>query len=166
VSLQLSSDTITLPAGVTCTATATDPDGTIDRVVFYDGSTVIGEVQSAPYVFVWQSPSPGNHLVAAHAIDNAGAETTSSPRFLTVVGNGGGATSGDNPTLSIKDIGKGTVRLSVGGQPGNYIIQLSEDLQTWVDIYPVAVDATGTGSIDDSTPLTNSRLFFRVRRDQ
>jgi len=30
----------------------------------------------------------------------------------------------------------------------------------------VAVDATGTGSIDDSTPLTNSRLFFRVRRDQ
>ena len=32
--------------------------------------------------------------------------------------------------------------------------------------FAVAVDATGTGSIDDSTPLTNSRLFFRVRRDQ
>jgi Zn-dependent metalloprotease len=166
VSLQLSSDTITLPASVTLTATATDPDGTIDRVIFYDSSSVIGEVKSAPYVFVWQPPSPGNHLLAAHGIDNLGAETTSSPRFLTVIGNGGGGSSGDKPKISIKGIGKGTVRLTISAQPGNYIIQLSEDLQMWVDIYPVTVDATGTGSIDDSTPLTNSRLFFRARPDQ
>jgi hypothetical protein len=59
-------------------ATATDPDGTVVRVVFYDGSTRLGQADSAPYTFVWKNATPGNHLVSARAVDNAGAETASS----------------------------------------------------------------------------------------
>jgi hypothetical protein len=42
---------------------------------------------------------------------------------------------------------------------------MSEDLKNWVDIYPVTIEASGVASIEDSTGLTSSRLFFRVRRE-
>jgi hypothetical protein len=68
VSLQISSDSITLPESVTFTATASDPDGSITHVAFYDGSTRLGLGHTAPYSFVWRNASPGNHLVTARAL--------------------------------------------------------------------------------------------------
>src|SRR6185369_10205473 len=98
ITLQVSSDRITLPDSVTLTATAADPDGTIAHVVFFDGATRLGQADTAPYSFVWRTASPGNHLVTAHAVDNLGAETVSSPRFLTV---GGVANKVPTVTLSL-----------------------------------------------------------------
>jgi bacillolysin len=161
VSLKLSSDNITLPASVTLTAMASDPDGNIARVLFYDGSTKLGEATAPPFTFVWENASPGNHLLTAHAIDNLGAETKSSPKLLTVSGTG--TPQGGRPEFSISALGQGNVHLTVRGSAGYYIISMSNDLQNWVDIYPVTVDGNGSGSIDDSTASTNQRLFFRVR---
>jgi hypothetical protein len=143
-------------------ATATDPDGTVVRVVFYDGSTRLGQADSAPYTFVWKNATPGNHLVSARAVDNAGAETASSPKLLTVSGT---EHPGPTVTLNVQATAPSTVRLTVSGDPGHYIISMSEDLKTWVDIYPVTIEASGVGSIDHSIGSTNSRLFFRVRRE-
>jgi hypothetical protein len=162
VSMNVTPDTITLPGSVTLTATATDADGTITRVVFYDGHHKIAELTTPPYTYIWQDPAPGNHLLSAHAIDNDGAEVTSSARFLTVAGR---PPQNDRPELAIIPIAPGKVRLKVKGKAGYYIISMSEDFDTWVDIYPVTVDESGAGSVDDATLSSNTRLFFRVRRE-
>lgn len=71
-------------AAVNLAATASDADGTIAKVEFYDGATLIGTDTSAPYAFVWRSAGVGTHDVVARATDNAGATATSSAVRLTV----------------------------------------------------------------------------------
>src|SRR5207249_1448863 len=131
---------------------------------FYDQSTKLGQIEAAPYVLIWRNVPAGNHLITARAFDNLGAQTRSSPWFLTVSGAPPG---GDTLLFRIKAIADGTVRLTVSGSPGDYIISMSENLKTWADLYPVTIEAGAeAGSINDSTGLTNSGLFFRVRREQ
>ncbi|UHG92665.1 Ig-like domain-containing protein [Spirosoma oryzicola] len=69
--------TYTAPASITLTATASDTDGTVAKVEFYNGSTKLGESTSAPYRFTWTSVGAGNYALTAKATDNAGATTTS-----------------------------------------------------------------------------------------
>lgn len=59
------------------TATASDTDGGVDKVEFYQGSTLLGEDTTAPYSFTWMRPDVGNHTLTAVAIDDSGASTTS-----------------------------------------------------------------------------------------
>ena len=66
------------PASVSITATAADADGTITRVDFYNGSTLIGTANTSPYTIVWPNVPVGNYLLTAKAIDNGSLVTTSS----------------------------------------------------------------------------------------
>ncbi len=59
-------------------ATATDSDGTISKVEFFDGATKLSEDTSAPYEFSLVSPTPGNHILSAVATDNSNLSTLSS----------------------------------------------------------------------------------------
>jgi hypothetical protein len=69
---------------ITITATASDPDGTVTKVEFRDGTTVLGQDTSAPYSFTWRNVPSGSHILTARATDNAAAATTSSPIGITV----------------------------------------------------------------------------------
>ena len=69
---------------ITITATASDPDGTVTKVEFRDGSTVIGTDTSAPYSYTWKNVPSGSHSLTALATDNAGATATSSPVGIEV----------------------------------------------------------------------------------
>jgi hypothetical protein len=69
---------------ITITATATDPDGTVTRVQFLDGTAVLGEDTTAPYSYTWKNVQSGSHTLRARATDNAGAVTTSAPVSITV----------------------------------------------------------------------------------
>ena len=69
---------------ITITATASDPGGSVTRVEFRNGTTVLGQDTSAPYAFTWRNVPPGSHTLTARATDNAGAVTTSSPVGITV----------------------------------------------------------------------------------
>jgi poly(3-hydroxybutyrate) depolymerase len=57
---------------VTITAEATDANGTIEKVDFYDGNKLIGTVTEAPYTVVLSSTSYGDHQLKAVATDNDG----------------------------------------------------------------------------------------------
>lgn len=59
----------TAPASVTMTATASDGDGTVSKVEFYNGSTKLGEDLSSPYSFTWNNVAAGNYALTAKAID-------------------------------------------------------------------------------------------------
>ena len=69
---------------ITVTATASDPDGSVTKVEFRDGTTVLGQDTTAPYSYTWRNVPSGNHVLTARATDNAGAATTSSPVGITV----------------------------------------------------------------------------------
>jgi uncharacterized protein YjbI with pentapeptide repeats len=61
----------------TINANANDSDGTIMKVEFYAGSTLLGTDTSAPYSFVWRPTIRGMFTLTARAYDDDGAVTTS-----------------------------------------------------------------------------------------
>ena len=74
------------PATITLSATAKASSGTIARVEFYQGSSLLGTVAAAPYNFVWTGVMAGNYSLTAKATDSAGATKTSSAVSITVTG--------------------------------------------------------------------------------
>ena len=69
---------------ITISANASDADGSIARVDFYDGSSLIGRDASAPYDMLWQGAAIGKHVLTAVAVDNRKARGTSSPVTISV----------------------------------------------------------------------------------
>jgi regulation of enolase protein 1 (concanavalin A-like superfamily) len=65
-------------------AIASDLDGSIQKVEFYRGSTLLGSDTSSPYTFSWVSVPAGSYSVSAVARDNLGAATTSTVSVITV----------------------------------------------------------------------------------
>lgn len=59
---------------IVITATATDGDGTIKNVKFYDGATLLNTDASAPYSFTLIGASLGEHVLKVVATDNEGFE--------------------------------------------------------------------------------------------
>jgi hypothetical protein len=82
------------PASITINATASDTDGSVTQVQFYQGSTSLGVDTSSPYSVTWNNVAASSYALTAVATDNVGASTTSSTVNITV---------GDNtpPTVSI-----------------------------------------------------------------
>jgi len=75
----------TTPAYVILTASAQNASGSVARVEFYQGATLIGSDNSASYSVPWPYPSPGSYSLSARAIDAQGVGTTSAPVSVTVV---------------------------------------------------------------------------------
>jgi hypothetical protein len=68
----------TAPANVALNATVSDSDGSIAKVEFYSGTTLIRTATSAPYTFVHPGVAAGSHDYTAKVFDNRNAVTTSS----------------------------------------------------------------------------------------
>jgi hypothetical protein len=64
-------------SSVNMSANATDADGTISKVEFYSGATLLGQDLTSPYSFAWTNVSTGNYSITAKATDNLGAVSTS-----------------------------------------------------------------------------------------
>ena len=76
--------TFTAPATISITASATDSDGTVARVDFFTGSTLLGSDTTAPYAYTWSGVVAGTYSLTARAIDDDGATTTSAAATVTV----------------------------------------------------------------------------------
>ena len=76
--------TFTAPANITVAATASDSDGTVTRVDFYRGSTMIGSDTSSPYGYTWTNAAAGSYQLTAVARDDDGATRTSAVANITV----------------------------------------------------------------------------------
>ncbi len=86
----------TAPATVTLQATASDPDGSVTNVSFFANNSIIGEVTSPPYDFVWTNVSAGAYTLTARATDNEGAGSVSSGVVISVLStNTTGVVSGE-----------------------------------------------------------------------
>ncbi|MEP7181413.1 MAG: DUF1800 family protein [Betaproteobacteria bacterium] len=78
VSVNASTSFVTLPGSVTLTATASDSDGTVAKVTFYqDGVKLVDIVPPATLTTTVNLTTAGTFMFTAQAIDNLGAVTTS-----------------------------------------------------------------------------------------
>ncbi|MBC7450218.1 MAG: discoidin domain-containing protein [Cytophagales bacterium] len=75
---------VSVGSTITIGASASDPDGSISKVEFYGGSTLINTATAAPYTILWPATTAGTYTITAKAYDNAGAITTSAPVTVTV----------------------------------------------------------------------------------
>jgi glucose/arabinose dehydrogenase len=75
----------TVGSPITLAATASDSDGTIANVQFFDGAAAIGAADAAsPYSVSWTPATTGVHTLTARATDNGGASTTSAAVSVTI----------------------------------------------------------------------------------
>jgi Tol biopolymer transport system component len=133
------------PGLVSLNATASDSDGSISKVEFYQGSTLISTVTAGPYSFNWSYVPAGTYILTAKATDNVGAATTSNSVTITVTAN------------SVA-IGK---------------IAFASNRDGCAQIYLMNTDGTGqtclsNGQSNDESPKwspNNSRIVFQSDRD-
>ena len=72
------------PASITLTASASDADGSIQKVEFYQGATLVGTVTAGPYTVTLTNIPAGSYSYTAVATDNDNAQTTSAAVAVTV----------------------------------------------------------------------------------
>ena len=63
---------------ITITATADDPNGTVEKVEFYDGTTLLATCTESPYKAILSTQKTGKHTLKAVATDNDGETSTAS----------------------------------------------------------------------------------------
>ena len=76
--------TFNAPATIVLAANASDSDGTVTQVQFFDGATPLGTVSSAPYTLTLTGVAAGAHNYSAVATDNRGATSSSSVVAVSV----------------------------------------------------------------------------------
>jgi regulation of enolase protein 1 (concanavalin A-like superfamily) len=122
------------PASVSLTASATDSDGTIQKVEFYSGTTLLGVDTTSPYSFSWTGVATGTYSVSAVATDNLGATTVSSWRDVVVSAT---------PILSTAVFAPAVVSDSVS----NYVLEIFETGADPDTAAPVAVQNLGLPAV-------------------
>jgi uncharacterized repeat protein (TIGR01451 family) len=78
---------LTAPLDITLAANASDPDGTVDKVDFFDGGDFIGTasfVAPDQYSLAWINVGVGSHSLIAIVTDNVGKNVVSSPVNIAV----------------------------------------------------------------------------------
>ena len=111
------------PAGadITLSASASDPDGSVARVEFYSGSTLVGTDTSSPYSVVWQDVPAGSYSLTARAFDNAGASATSSPVAVTVQPSSTPSILASTASVTVPEGGTATFTLRLSQAPSGTV---------------------------------------------
>ena len=100
------------PTTITMTADAADADGTIRKVQFYNGITLLKTVYTAPYTYLWTDVPAGKYTITAKATDNEDSATTSASVTVVVVRNIAPSVSLTSPVSTAKYIGPTTITMS------------------------------------------------------
>ncbi len=150
------------PASITINATANDSDGTVTRVDFYQGSTLLGTDATAPYSFTWSDVPVGSYSLTAVAADNLNGTGASTPVGVTVsalpapwldadVGAvaAAGSASFANPTFTVRGSGA----------------DIEETADEFHFVYqPISGDATivaRVASVQNTDPWAKAAVMFR-----
>jgi RHS repeat-associated protein len=155
------------PASITLTATASDSDGTIARVEFYQGATLLGTKTAAPYSMTWTNVAGGTYSLTALAVDNLGVQARSAAVSISVTGakvlvsspaNGAVVTAG---TVAINGTYAGDSSTSVWIDNGNSsrLATLSgNSFSTTIPVFPgpntLNVSVARTDKTSDSASLS------------
>jgi len=129
-------------ATVSLTASASDSDGTVQKLEFFQGTTKLGEDTSAPFAWSWSNVPAGSYILTAKATDNGGATSTSAAVNITV-GNANPSVALTSPLNSATFTAPATIALAATASDADGTI-------TQVDFY---AGSTLLGT-DTSSPYT------------
>jgi beta-galactosidase len=143
------------------TATATDPDGSVTNVSFFNGASLLGRASvgyASQFSLAWSNAPAGNYQLAAIAIDDSGVTNTipaaisvsvvSPPPFLLQAGSG--ALENGRFNLTFQGLANQT-----------YVLQASTNLVDWTPMQTNSTSAEGLVECSDMT-ATNTARFYRV----
>lgn len=74
----------TAPATISLAATATDPDGSVSRVEFFQNGILICASNIAPYTCKWSAVPVGSYALTARVTDDVGGQAESGALMITV----------------------------------------------------------------------------------
>lgn len=142
----------TPPATIAITATATETNGTISKVEFFNGTSLLGTATTSPYTFSWKNVAAGNYSLTAKATDKNGNSTTSSPVPIIVAAN-------QKPTVVSVNPANGSTNVSVNTSVTTNVLNLpnggiNNNTLTSSNVYltkagaKVAATVNGTGGGD------------------
>jgi plastocyanin len=139
------------PATVSLRATASDADGAVSQVEFFNDSTSIGVDTTAPYEVNLSNLGAGVYSFTAAATDNAGAKATSSAIQVSVA---------DQPRItSITNINNAYV-LNVSGTTSiAHILEATSDLVSWSGI---ATNTPLAGATTFTDAVNQPKRFYRI----
>lgn len=146
----------TASAGITLKAEATDGDGSVSKVAFFAGATLLGTVTNAPYTFIWSNVMAGSYSLTANATDNQGATASSPALNISVFDVKQPALS---PEVEITN-NRWSFTLLNAIPGAEYQFQISSDLSNWSSLSTIVaqletVSFTYTGTVGGSE-------FFRA----
>jgi cellulose 1,4-beta-cellobiosidase len=107
----------TAPATVSLAATAAETGGTISKVEFFNGTTLLGTATASPYTFSWTNVPAGSYSLTAEAFDAAGGTATSSAASVTVTAATTPSVVASPASLSVAQGGTGTFGVSLSKAP-------------------------------------------------
>lgn len=189
VSITLPANNADLATGtIEITATASDPDGAVASVEFFEGANSLGIDSQAPYSVVWTATEDGCYELSARATDDEGLTTTD--RIDVTIGDG---CTGERPFYGVAATIPGVVQaedFNIGGQGvayfdaapgnnGNAYRQEDVDIEPstengfnigWIDAgewlrYTVDVQFPGTYTLEARVASAAGGGSFRIERD-
>jgi len=152
--------TLSVPLDLVIKVNASDPDGSISKVDFFNGRRLLGQSSASPFTFTLSNAPAGNYVLLARATDNLGAATVSSPNYVTIQTNTlGGLALFWNP------ITNGMFPFLIrSGLNQTYVVESATNLHapTWQPV----TNITGTGAdIQILQPANQPAEFFRLRTE-
>ncbi len=133
--------TSTVGNDIVITAEAGDTDGSISKVVFYEGANELHEDTTFPYSHTWTGAAVGNYTLTAVATDDEGATATSSAVDITV----------NDPvqyTLTMNTAGMGSISSDPEPTAGTYdegtVVELTATADMGHQFGSWSGDASGT----------------------
>ncbi len=93
---------------------ATDADGTISKVEFFNGKTKLGETSAAPFSLTLAGLPAGKYQLTAKATDNQGKAISSTPLTLTVTNTTASATSVSAASYQRTSLARGSIVSAFG----------------------------------------------------
>ncbi|PVY38664.1 Ig-like domain-containing protein, partial [Pontibacter virosus] len=159
-------DSFTAPASITLGATASDPDGTITKVEFFQNETKLGEDLTSPYTYNWSNVEAGTYQLSARATDNAGAISTSTVVSITVTALANHAPVVSNPipdqNAVIGTSFSFTFTANTFFDPDNDLLTYTADLKDG-NLLPSWLSFDGATRAFLGTPPSNSPSILNIR---
>ncbi len=165
-------------ATVNLTATATDADGSISKVDFYNGTTLLYSDASAPYSYSWTNVAAGTYTITAKATDNNNGVTTSPPVTVKVNANNNPVVSLTSPTASTAFTAPATVAIAANATDSDGTVTKVEFFQgttklgektsppythSWADVAAGTYSITAKATDDKGGTTTSAAVSITVK---
>ena len=144
----------TSPATFSISAKASDTDGSVTNVLFLQGTTSLGNIQTSPYLVTVHNLAAGDYTFSAVASDNGGLHGTNAIT-VHIVAPAPIALSG------LQRLSPASFQFSYSAVSGlRYVVQRSGDLTHWTAL-STNVAKSGSEIFTDQS-ATESPGFYRV----